>query len=91
MHPELIKAHAAQERIKPRPPWLEKQACRLKMSSHVIRGRHSSLRIARRICEVTGLQPDTAWPGRYPEFRFNPIAFKPHHSRRSHEKPFVCP
>jgi lambda repressor-like predicted transcriptional regulator len=42
----------------------------------VIRGRHSSLRIARRICEVTGLQPDTAWPGRYPEFRFNPVAFQ---------------
>jgi len=41
----------------------------------VIRGRHRSLRIARRICEATGLSPDTAWPGRYPEFRFNPIRF----------------
>lgn len=44
--------------------------------SCVIRGRHRSLRIARRICEVTGLSPDTAWPGRYPEFRFNPIRFQ---------------
>lgn len=44
---------------------------------YVIHGRRRSLRIARRICEVTGLQPDTAWPGRYPEFRFNPIAFPP--------------
>jgi len=43
--------------------------------SCVIRGRHRSLRIARRICEATGLSPDTAWPGRYPEFRFNPIRF----------------
>lgn len=43
---------------------------------YVIHGRRRSLRIARRICEVTGLSPDTAWPGRYPEFRFNPIAFQ---------------
>lgn len=43
---------------------------------YVIHGRRRSLRIARRICEVTGLSPDTAWPGRYPEFRFNPIRFQ---------------
>lgn len=42
---------------------------------YVISNRFRSIRIARRICEVTGLSPDTAWPGRYPEFRFNPIRF----------------
>lgn len=74
MHPELIKA---QLRINGSSlaTVARETGVSLKNVSHVIRGRHSSLRIARRICEVTGLQPDTAWPGRYPEFRFNPIAF----------------
>lgn len=74
MHPELIKAQ-----LRINGSSLSSVARETGVSpmnvSHVIRGRHSSLRIARRICEVTGLQPDTAWPGRYPEFRFNPIAF----------------
>lgn len=43
--------------------------------SCVIHGRFRSTRIARRICELTGIDPDTAWPGRYPEFRFDPIRF----------------
>lgn len=42
---------------------------------YVIHGQRRSLRIARRICEVTGLSPDAAWPGRYPEFRLTPIRF----------------
>jgi lambda repressor-like predicted transcriptional regulator len=42
---------------------------------YVIGGQRRSLRIARRICEVTGLSPDAAWPGRYPEFRLTPIRF----------------
>jgi lambda repressor-like predicted transcriptional regulator len=44
----------------------------------VIRGRNRSLRIARRICEITGLDPETAWPGRYPEFRIHPVGQRRH-------------
>ncbi|MGH8782079.1 helix-turn-helix domain-containing protein [Paraburkholderia sp.] len=40
---------------------------------HVVYGRSKSCRIARRICERSGLDPETAWPGRYPEFQLNPI------------------
>jgi lambda repressor-like predicted transcriptional regulator len=39
----------------------------------VIHGRTKSCRIARRICEITGLDPDALWPGRYPEFHLNAI------------------
>lgn len=74
MHPELIKA-----RLRMNGSSLSSVARETGVSSmnvsHVIRGRHSSLRIARRICEVTGLSPDAAWPGRYPEFRLTPIRF----------------
>lgn len=74
MHPELIKA-----RLRINGSSLAAVAretgVSLKNVSHVVRDRHRSLRIARRICEVTGLSPDAAWPGRYPEFRFNPIRF----------------
>lgn len=74
MHPELIKAEL---RIKGSSlaAVARETGVTLKNVSHVVRNRHRSLRIARRICEVTGLSPDTAWPGRYPEFRFNPIRF----------------
>lgn len=41
--------------------------------SYVVRGRNRSLRIARRICELTGLDPNVAWRGRYPELRIRPI------------------
>ncbi|MER2545929.1 MAG: helix-turn-helix domain-containing protein [Candidatus Accumulibacter phosphatis] len=44
--------------------------------SCVIRGRFRSLRIARRICELTGLDPALTWPGRYPELRLDPIRFQ---------------
>jgi len=75
MHPELIKAEL---RIKGSSlaAVARETGVTLKNVSHVVRDRHRSLRIARRICEVTGLSPDTAWPGRYPEFRFNPIRFQ---------------
>lgn len=43
---------------------------------YVIHGRFRSLRVARRICELTGLDPATTWPGRYPEFRLDPIRFQ---------------
>lgn len=43
---------------------------------YVIHDRFRSLRIARRICELTGIDPSIAWPGRYPEFRFEPICFQ---------------
>jgi len=74
MHPELIKAEL---RIKGSSlaAVARETGVTLKNVSHVVRDRHRSLRIARRICEVTGLSPDTAWPGRYPEFRFNPVRF----------------
>lgn len=35
----------------------------------VIQGRSKSTRVARRICELSGLDPDIAWPGRYPELK----------------------
>jgi lambda repressor-like predicted transcriptional regulator len=44
--------------------------------SSVIHGRFRSLRIARRICEITGLDPSLTWPGRYPELRLDPIRFQ---------------
>lgn len=34
--------------------------------SHVIHGRGISERVARRICEVTGLSAAKLWPGKYP-------------------------
>lgn len=43
--------------------------------SHVIHSRNRSLRIARRICEITGLDPALTWPGRYPELRLDPIRY----------------
>jgi len=44
----------------------------------VIRGRTKSVRVARRICELTGIAPETAWPGRYPEFRTHPVGQRRH-------------
>lgn len=76
MHPELIKA-----RLRIHGSSLATVARETGVSltnvSHVVRDRHRSLRIARRICEVTGIEPDIAWPGRYPEFRFNPVRYSP--------------
>lgn len=78
MHPELIKASLRINGSSLSSVARETGVTPMNVS-HVIRGRHNSLRIARRICEVTGLSPDTAWPGRYPEFRFNPIRFQTPH------------
>ncbi|MBL8396160.1 MAG: helix-turn-helix domain-containing protein [Candidatus Accumulibacter sp.] len=74
MHPELIKAQLRMHGSSPADVARETGVSQMNVS-HVIRSRHRSVRIARRICELTGLEPDTAWPGRYPEFRFDPIRF----------------
>lgn len=75
MHPELIKAqlrmHGSSLALVARNTGVS-----LKNVSHVVHNRHRSIRVARRICEVTGLDPATTWPGRYPEFRLDPIAFQ---------------
>jgi lambda repressor-like predicted transcriptional regulator len=34
--------------------------------NHVIYGRHSSRRIAKKIAEITGKSLEELWPGRYP-------------------------
>jgi|GEM_PF-1650100 putative transcriptional regulator len=77
MHPELIKA---QLRICGSSlSSVARATCVSAMNvSHVIHGRHRSIRIARRICELTGLDPETAWPGRYPEFRTHPVGQRRH-------------
>jgi lambda repressor-like predicted transcriptional regulator len=36
------------------------------MVNHVIHGRHSSRRIAKRIAEITDKTLEELWPGRYP-------------------------
>ncbi|EXI92095.1 MAG: putative transcriptional regulator [Candidatus Accumulibacter sp. BA-94] len=75
MHPELIKATLRMKGLT-----AASVAASLGVShvavGYVIRDRNRSIRIARRICELTGIDPSIAWPGRYPEFRFNPIRFQ---------------
>ena len=46
--------------------------------SYIIHGRSNSARIARRICEVTGLTAEQLWPGRYPQ-----LATEQHPKRRA--------
>ncbi|MEX3614734.1 MAG: helix-turn-helix domain-containing protein [Burkholderia gladioli] len=43
--------------------------------SDTIYGRKKSCHVVRRICEVTGLDPNDCWPGKYPEFEFLPIQY----------------
>lgn len=75
MHPELIKA-----RIRIAGGSLASISRELGVSkmavTNVVSGRNRSIRIARRICEVTGLNPDLVWPGRYPEFVSRPIDYR---------------
>lgn len=78
MHPELIKAQIRIHGSSLAKVAREASVSRMNLS-HVIHGRHRSLRIARRICELTGLDPNVAWPGRYPEFRILPIAYQSPH------------
>lgn len=77
MHPEYIKA-----RLRIAGSSQSKIARALKVSvnavSYVITGNCKSVRIARRICEIARLDPEEAWPGRYPEFRVNPVRFSNH-------------
>lgn len=73
MHPELITAML---RMKGSSQAAVATSLGVRRNSvhYVIHGRFRSARIARRICELTGLDPSKAWPGRYPEFRFDPIS-----------------
>lgn len=77
MHPEFIKA-----RLRVAGSSAAKIAREMKRShstvSRVISGQGKSTRIARRICEIARLDPEEAWPGRYPEFRVNPVRFSNH-------------
>lgn len=66
MHPELIKAH-----LRMRGFSLSRLARELRVSTanvgHVVHGRHKSIRIARRICAITGISAREAWENRYQE------------------------
>lgn len=74
MHPEIIKAQ-----LRMHGSSLARVARDTGVSlmnvSHVVRGRHRSMHVARRICELTGIDPAIAWPGRYPEFHHRPINY----------------
>jgi len=72
MHPEDIKASIRKADTTPAQIARELKVSKTTVTL-VIRGHTKSTRIARRICELAGLDPDTAWPGRYPEFHVNPI------------------
>lgn len=72
MHPELIKAQLRMHGSSLASVARDLGVSRMNVT-YVIRSRHRSLRVARRICELTGLDPSQAWPGRYPEFRLFPI------------------
>jgi lambda repressor-like predicted transcriptional regulator len=37
--------------------------------TRVIQDRSKSTRVAQRICELSGLDPQKAWPGRYPDLK----------------------
>lgn len=71
MHPELIKALLRMHGSSFAAVGRETGVSRMNVA-HVVRSRHRSVRIARRICELTGLDPAAAWPGAYPEFRLHP-------------------
>nr|WP_241020161.1 helix-turn-helix domain-containing protein [Burkholderia sp. Ac-20345] len=73
MHPEDIKASIRKANSSPARIARELDISRNAVSL-TIHGRSKSIRVARRICEVAGLDPEAAWPGCYPEFRVNPIA-----------------
>lgn len=77
MHPELINATL---RMKGSSQAVVARSLNVRRNCvhYVIHGRFRSLRIARRICELTGLDPATTWPGCYPEFRLDPIRFQTH-------------
>lgn len=72
MHPEDIKASIRKAGATPAQIARDLNVNRSTVA-RVIHGAGKSTRIARRICELSGLDPDTAWPGRYPEFHFEPI------------------
>jgi len=65
MHPELIKA---QIRMKDTTPTNVARSLGVTHTcvAHVIAGRGTSERVAKRISEVTGIAVATLWPGKYP-------------------------
>jgi len=77
MHPELITA-TLKMKGSSQAAVATSLGVRRNSVHYVIHGRFRSLRIARRICELTGLDPATTWPGRYPELRLDPIRFQSH-------------
>lgn len=68
MHPEHIKAeiriHGSSPAKIARDAGISDMAV-----SYVIHGHRKSANVASRICEITGLDPDVVWPGRYPELQ----------------------
>ncbi|RQZ65532.1 DNA-binding protein [Burkholderia glumae] len=72
MHPEDIKASIRREGATSAQIARELNVSKTCVTL-VIQGRTKSVRVARRICELSGLDPEIAWPGRYPEFRLYPI------------------
>lgn len=68
MHPEDIKASIRKGGANSAQIARELQVSKSTVTL-VIQGRSKSTRIARRICELSGLDPDVAWPGRYPELQ----------------------
>ena len=77
MHPELVKAYLRMCGSSSAAVARDLGLCRSTVH-YVLSGRQRSLRVARRICELTGLDPETAWPGRYPEFRLHPVGQRRH-------------
>lgn len=64
MHPELIKA---QIRMTGTTPTDVARSLGVTHTcvAHVIAGRGTSLRVAKRISELTGISVATLWPGKY--------------------------
>lgn len=74
MHPELIKASLRMKFLTATSVARSLGVSHVAVG-HVIHSRRRSVYIARRICELTGLDPATTWPGRYPEFRQKPVNY----------------
>lgn len=81
MHPELIKAQLRMAGSSPAQIARDLQRSHSTVS-RVISGQGKSTRIARRICEVARLDPHSVWPGKYPEFRVNPVRYSPHQKQK---------
>lgn len=65
MHPEDIKA-AIRKKSSSQAAISRKLGVSGMAVNHVVTGRQKSERIARLICEITGLPASQLWPGKYP-------------------------